>query len=130
MHLKNNDKISVPDYVWFGFNRSVAHTKATRGSGGVGILVCMEFITKCAISITDKSVDGILGLKFHNLEIEYIFIVFVCYLPPESSPWDSSFFFSHLLSQIYLYSEVENIFILGDFNARIGVAQDIIETVC
>ena len=130
-HLKNNDQISVPDYIWFGFNRSVAHTKATRGSGGVGILVGKEFITKYAISVTDKCVDGILGLKFHNLENEYIFIVFVCYLPPESSPWgrDSSFFFSHLVSQIYLYSEVENIFILGDFNARIGVTQDIIETV-
>lgn len=54
------------------------------------------------------------------------FVVFTCYLPPESYPWGrySSSFFTHLLTQIYAHSDNESIIICGYFNSRLGKTQD------
>ncbi len=54
--------------------------------------------------------------------------MFSCYLPPENSPRgrDAQSFFAHLLTQIYINSESDAVFIGADFNARIGSLSDII----
>lgn len=74
------------------------------------------------VDIIDNSFDGILGVKFTNKISDYVFVVFSCYLPPESSPWgrDASSFFSHLLTQIYIQYDTDSIFICGNLNARIS----------
>lgn len=58
-------------------------------------------------------------------------MLFTCYLPPETSVWgkDASFFFNHVMSQIYLCSEVEAILVCGDFNSRIGAFDDYLKEV-
>ena len=80
------------------------------------------------IYIVDKSLDGILGVKFVHKSTDYDFIVFACYLPPENLTRgrDAQTFYAHLLSQIYINSESDGIFIAADFNARIGSMSDII----
>ena len=40
---------------------------------------------------------------------------------------DTSSFYGHLISQLYLNSYADNVFVAGDFNARIGGRLDFIE---
>ena len=108
-------------YVWFGHNRRT-HIKAPRGSGGVGLLVKSHLFGEYEIETVDKTVEGILGICFTHRYSDYSFVVYSCYLPPEMSPWgrDASSFFAHLSSQIYLFSNLDAIYVVGDFNSRIG----------
>lgn len=109
-----------------GLNRSNVHVKAPKGSGGVGLFIKKHLCKNYKVDIIDNSFDGILGVKFTNKFSDYVFVVFSCYLPPESSPWgrDASSFFSHLLTQIYIQYDTDSIFICGDFNARISNIPD------
>lgn len=81
------------------------------------------------IKVVDKTVDGILAVQFTHKETERDFVVFSCYLPPENSTRgrDASSFFAHLLSQVYLHSECDSLYITGVFNARIGTLSDILD---
>ncbi|CAC5397946.1 unnamed protein product [Mytilus coruscus] len=74
------------------------------------------------VSVVDKSFDGILGIKFTGRSTEFEFLVFACYLPPENSSRgrDAQSFYAHLLSQIYMSNENDGIYLIGDFNSRIG----------
>ena len=78
------------------------------------------------ISVIDTSFDGILGILFKDKITEYCFAVFWCYLPPENSPYgrDSTSFFTHLLSMLYLHSYVDSCFCFGDFNSRVSNEAD------
>ena len=107
--------------MWYGHNRKGKHEKARKGSGGVGILVKNSLLNYFKIEVIDKSVDGIIGLRFEKKNTMFSFIVFACYLSPEGSPWaDPDIFFGHLISQVYLFHSVNTVFICGDLNARIG----------
>ncbi|CAC5381141.1 unnamed protein product [Mytilus coruscus] len=121
-HLTSQDKINVPGYTWFGFNRSKIHRKAPKASGGVGVLVKNWLFELFNVSVVDKSFDGILGIKFTGRSTEFEFLVFACYLPPENSSRgrDAQSFYAHLLSQIYMSNENDGIYLIGDFNSRIG----------
>jgi hypothetical protein len=52
--------------------------------------------------------------------------VISCYLPPENSPLgtNSDNCLAHLLSQLYLHSDTDDILMCGDVNARIGQMSD------
>ncbi len=101
--LFNDKGIHFEGYIWFGFNR-MKHIKAHKGSGGVGVCIKKDLLEQYTIDVIDKEVEGILRLKFFHLNAGCTFIVFTYYLPPETSIWgkDASYFFNHLLSQIYL----------------------------
>ena len=83
-HLLNKDDIHLPGYRWIGLNRTKLHVNAAKGSGGVGIFLKERLTIEYKIDIIDNLVHGILGIKFMN---KVTFVVFSCYLPPESSPW-------------------------------------------
>ena len=103
---------------------------APKGSGGVGILFKNELFNSFSINAVDKTYDGILGVKFQHKFTDYTFIGISCYLPPENSPWSNNTnFLSHLISQLYIYGDVDNIFIAGDFNSRVGKLQDGIKNI-
>ena len=52
--------------------------------------------------------------------------MYSCYLPPEGSPWaDTSSFYGHLISQLYLNSYADNIFVAVDFIDRVSVPSPI-----
>ena len=132
-HLKDNvtNQPNLKNYHWFGHCRKLQNIRAPRAFGGVGIFVKNELFRHYDISPIDNCYDGILGLLFVNRISDAQFIVFSCYLPPEESVWgrDCDSFFSHLLVQVYLYSNVEEFFICGDFNSRIGDLSDCISEV-
>lgn len=72
--------------------------------------------------IKDKSVDVILGLKLVHNVTERASIIFSCYLPLEGfiHGRNAQEFYAHLLTQIYMHSECDYMFIGADFNARLG----------
>ena len=127
-HLKAQDNIFMAGYRWFGFNRTEIHINAPKASGGVGIFVKDLIFKIFNVSVIDKSVDGILGLKFESRNTDFSFIVFACYLPPENSNRgrDAQGFFAHLLAQIYMNNDSDDFFLLGDFNSRIGSLSELL----
>jgi hypothetical protein len=128
-HLKDQNIIALDGYLWLGHNRTHLHRNAPKGSGGVGLLIKNWICEEYDVNVIDKSYDGILVVQFINKVTEYNFVIFSCYLPPENSNWgrDAQSFFSHILTQIYGNSDSDSIFILADFNARIGSLSDILD---
>ncbi|CAG2201499.1 unnamed protein product [Mytilus edulis] len=128
-HLSGTNELDLAEdgYKWYGSNRTFIHRNAPKASGGVGFLVKHSILKSFDVRIIDKSVDGILGLLFRNKETDFTCVAFSCYLPPENSPWgrDAQTFYSHVLSQIYLNYDVDAIFLLGDFNSRLGNLKDV-----
>lgn len=126
-HLKGNDTICLDNYHFFGYSRENIHVRAPKASGGVAILI-KDCIFHCYnVNIIDKRFDGILGLKLHHKYTDYTVVIFACYLPPEGSSRGSSAseFYSYLITQSYMHSEADAVFICGDLNARIKNMQDI-----
>ena len=130
-HLEGAAVIEIEGYTWFGHNRLYRNRNAPKGSGGVGILIKKTLCNQLKVDIIDKSIDGILCIGITNRSRTISMCIYVCYLSPESSVWgrDANYFFSHLLSCIYLNSEYEHIIICGDMNARIGELPDSIDEV-
>lgn len=131
-HLTDDTTITVPGYKWYGYNRGEVHRRANKGSGGVGIFVKEDLLLEYSCKIVDKCHDGILGILIENKESDYRCVIYSCYLSPETSSWgrDNISYFSHLLSQVYLYSDnVDAIIICGDLNARIGNLDDSVSSV-
>ncbi len=109
-------------YQWFPHSRLLKNVRAKRYDGGVGLLV-KDNIAECfSISILDKSIDGLLTVGFSSKSTNFSFVIFIVYLPPEGSPWSRNLsdFFGHVIAQVYLHYEYDLIFLVGDFNARIG----------
>ncbi|WAR27263.1 hypothetical protein MAR_012967, partial [Mya arenaria] len=79
--------------------------------------------------IVDKQFDGILALKLVHNDTETEFLIFSCYLPPEHSTRgrDAQSFFAHLLSLVYMYGDCDYMYIVGDFNSRIGTLSDVLD---
>ena len=127
-HLQKQDKTEIPGYTWYGLNRFLVHVRAPKGSGGVGIFVAHRITNVYNVSLLEKSIDGVLGILLQNKYTDVKVALFVCYLSPETSHWgrDSQCMFSFLTQQVYLLSDVDYLFILGEFNARLGNSQDII----
>ncbi len=123
-HLKNDDIITLEGYTWFGQNRNM-HIKAPKASGGVGIFVKDQLFQYFKVTVADQAVDGIFALRFEHRVSQYAFVIFSCYLSPESSTRgrDSLTFFSHLLGMVYSL-EADALYICGDFNSRISDRED------
>ena len=97
----------------------------------MGVFIKAYLFSIFEIEIVDKLVDGIIGIRFTHKPSDYSFVLFSCYLPPEMSHWgrDASSFFAHLLSQIYLFSHLDAIYVCGDVNSRIGGLSDYLNEV-
>ena len=116
-------------YTWFGHNRNI-HVKAPRASGGVGIFVKNTVFEHFKVVIVDKSIDGVIGLRFEHHFTKYAFVIFSCYLPPEGSSRgrDSVSFFNHLLAQLYSINYAA-VYLCGDLNCRISDKDDCISDI-
>ena len=63
-HLKGNEILNQPGFIWFGHNRQALHVNARTGSGGVGLLV-RDYLLNCfAIYMVKDDTEGILWIKF------------------------------------------------------------------
>ena len=126
-----NQQPSLPGYTWYGHCRKLQHFRGNRQFGGVGMFVKHELLKLYKIRIIDQDFDGILGLLFTHKHSNMTFIVYSCYLAPEESPWgrNSTSFYAHLLTQVYMYTHVDHILICGDLNSRTGSMKDYIEDI-
>ena len=135
-HLKGTDRIDIPNYNFFGFNRTLLHRRAPHAFGGVGFLIKNSVTRDYNLEIFDKIYDGIFGIRLTNKCTDMSIIIFVSYLPPDNSPYgkDVDGFFLHLTAQLHLASDADLIFICGDMNARVGEQNDLltdqIEDIC
>ena len=70
-------------------------------------------------------------LKFTNRIDSSVFVLFVCYLPPDGSTRtvDADAFVNELMKKMYEYQSEGEIILSGDFNARLGSEPDYIEGV-
>lgn len=64
-HLVGEDSIDLEGYVWFGNNR-VKHTRAPKGSGGVGFCVSHGLMKSYKMTVI-YSHAGILGIQLSHL---------------------------------------------------------------
>ena len=121
-HQEGNNTVELEGYKWFPHNRSSKHVRTPKTHGGVSIFVKLYLLDIYNVKIIDKDIDGMIGIIFEDKVSGYTIVIFSCYLPPESSPWgrNAPDFCSHLLSQLYTYSDVDMVFVCGDFNAKIG----------
>ena len=117
-HHCTNYKIKLPHYRCFQQNRQQA-ARATRGSGGVALLVSKDLIKEYNIAVVSCDIEGIIGIKLYN-DCEQIYVYSV-YLPPKFTTRgvNPDAFFGHLLAEVYKYSDYP-LFILGDLNAKLG----------
>ena len=131
-HLKNDDNDILNDeFIAYYFSRKNVNVNARRHSGGVAVFVKKNLFSTYHIKVIDKCRDGILALQFTNKLTDYMFVVMSCYLPPDNSVWgnDPVGFFVHILGFLYTWSTVDAVYIMGDFNARIGDKLDYIHGV-
>ena len=107
------------------------HTNAKRGSGGVGVFVRDDLVQIFEISVLDKTVEGILLLKLSTRLGTENLVLCVCNLPPAESTGhvDAESFYCNLLEPVYAYQNVDQMFICGDLNSRVGTDTDYIEGV-
>ena len=78
----------------------------------------------------DCTVDGLQIVKFEHNITKYSFAIANLYLVPEQSVYtNTSEFFNHLIPQIYILSDVDEVYLVGDFNARTVDLKDYIEGV-
>ena len=120
-HLTHDASITLPGYKWYGHNRLNLHVRAKSGSGGCGILVKDTLLEEFAVSLVDKTKEGIISVVFKNKSTNFSFVVYCCYLPPGDSTRgrDAVDFFAYILSDLYFQSECDMVFLCGDINARV-----------
>ena len=127
-HLIEDKSINIDGYTWYGFNRSLKHVKAKRGSGGIGFLIKDYIYDEFKIRITDKTYDGIMALELTHKATDFNVTVIGAYLPPENSVYgrESSNFFSQLIALVYSSINSDVTILCGDLNARVGNRLDYI----
>ncbi len=81
-HLEKDENIKMTGYTFISHHRTIKHVKAPKIHGGVGLVKDMLY-NKFNITVIDKNLEGILGVKFVDKNTEKDFIIFTCML---SSP--------------------------------------------
>ncbi len=125
-HLKDDKKIELGGYKWEGHNRSKQHIRARKGYGGVGIFVKNSVYENYMVSVEYRDYDDMLGVLYTNKSTNYSFMVYSLYLPPETSTVfnNAPEFFDRILLEVYKRSNVDAIYFMGDFNAKLGGMKD------
>ena len=122
---------TVRNYTFFVNNRKCLHKNACTGSGGVAILVHDKVLSKYRIEELVLEHDRLMLMVLQNKCSEFRIAVAIGYLPPDNLWYgtEADSFFEILTQLIYTFGECDQVYIAGDFNARIGKKQDFIEDV-
>lgn len=130
----NLSNVDIKGYDCFECPRPKINRKAKRDSGGV--IVYFKEIYRNAVELVSLNVNGILWFKlkkeYSKCENDQYFCV--CYIPPEdsavyrhvNSPLFDFDFFEHLNTELRKYSDLGDIYLLGDLNSRTGEEPDFI----
>ena len=128
-HLVNKKEINFEGYTWFGQNRTGLHNcKARRGSGGIGLLIKNSLLTLSISRRVMTRTKAYCGLILVNKQSQQSLKICVCYLVPAFSTRNvnAQDFMDKLLCQIQEYQKDSKLMIFGDFNTRLGDAEDFI----
>ncbi len=89
----------------------------------------LDFLDSYDVNTIDHCVEGIQIIQFKDKVLGFTFIVGKCYLAPYSFIYGniSTHFCAHLITQLYLNSEVDSIYFCGHYNANIGNLNDVVE---
>lgn len=92
----------------------------------MGILVNERVYGHYNVSVCCDDTEGILGINLEHKKTGSVSVVVSNYLPPASSSYgrDCESYFDRLLMLSYEQNESDMTLFCGDFNARIGNAQD------
>ena len=131
--LRCDDDIVLDGYKWIGHNRTALHSKARRGSGGVGVLLKNSFLSNNSIDMIDREHEDILWITVSNNATGVKLCICVAYLPPVGSGrhHEPELFFTRLLvlEKVHTYQNIGTMLLMGDWNARCGIGTDFIENV-
>ncbi len=107
IYLEKDEDIKITGYTFISHHRTIKHVKTPKIHGGVGLMVTDMMYNKFNITVIDKNLDGILGVKFVDKNTEQDFIIFTCYLTQYDSPYgrNQSDFLCHLIAQLYLHND-------------------------
>lgn len=92
-HLRLDEGIEIPNFIWIGNNRKSNSNKAKKGFGGVGFLISHKILDKFNVSVINNNFEDVLWISLTSFKSKQTFIFCVCYLPPINSRGDNSFQF-------------------------------------
>lgn len=124
-----HSKIDIGGYVSYNFYRKYQHRNARRSSGG--IVVYLKESVKDGVTIVRNHYDSVIWLKVDKSFFHTTSDVYLCgvYIWPEESPMYNIFnvdLFDVIQNDVYEFENKGCIYIIGDFNSRVGVRDDYI----
>ena len=132
-----NSNIDIKGYDCVNCPRPKFNRSAKRNSGGVALYYKEQF--KRYIQVLDRDEKGIIWFKLSKELIlsENDAYYCICYIPPEDSAVyrnvNSSLhnfdFFEQINSDVRKYSDLGDIYLLGDLNSRTGLTHDYISDI-
>ena len=123
--MKGKDwHVDIPGFTFTHFPRKTLHPRTHRASGGIGIFVRNNLMGKIKINNTLETIVWI-KLKSSLVNTENDVCIGCIYMPPEGSSYviDTCCPFTDLQEEISKI-QCKNIFLCGDFNARVGSLLD------
>ncbi len=130
-HLSGENTIKIENYTFYLHNRKTTHRNAPKTFGGVGTFVRDILFNIYDIVSIDEMYDGMQRIKFSDKSTGFTCIIYNCYLAPYTSVYDkkSTDCFTHLITEFYLNSEADIIYVYGDLNGRTGNVKDVIDDI-
>jgi len=114
-HEDSRSVIQVPGFRWFGKPRQ------GRSKGGMGFLVLEALISEIEIFSDDSHLESIwLRLKGNRGQCSWF--IGCVYMAPSPAAFEDDYY-SKLLDDIAGFQQRGQVSVLGDFNARVGRAQ-------
>ena len=128
---KPDDVIELQGYTVFLHNRKAYNKKCGRGSGGTAFLIKNSILNKYSIKRVKQETDCILALTITNRTTGFETLLIGVYLPPEGSVHaeDPDMLFQCLVALMYECDEANAVYLMGDYNARIGMKKDFIYSI-
>ena len=126
-HAKTNEKIEIPDFKVFQYDRK-SNVVYRKGSGGVAIAIRNTILeTHSIVSITE-GIEGIFGIKLKHNFSDMTLGILGLYLPPDSYLYgkDPENFFNCASVMWQDFLDCDLVIGAGDLNARIRCDLDYI----
>ena len=81
----------------------------------IAILIKDMLFDKYKIEVSDKEIDGLMGIQLIDINIGCKLVLYACYSPPKTSHWGygPNAFFAHLLSFLYFHFDADPVLLRG-----------------
>jgi hypothetical protein len=128
IHLYPYQSFEIPGFEPIIHSRTTINKRAKKAYGGVALFLKHKLYDQFHISIIDKSIDDILGIKLVDKISNKEIIIYSVYISPFNSTagGKASEVFTYLLTKAYEYNLADTFLVMGDFNSRIGHKEDFI----